>query len=325
MSPADIERYDIDVIFNKIRLIHREKGNRVANLDGRVAIVTGAGRGLGRAYALALAAEGAAVVVNDLGGSLHGEGEDPAPAQETAAAIRDAGGRAVASRHDVADWDAAEALVAVAVAEYGGLDILVNNAGILRDRLFANMSEAEWDAVVRVHLKGHAAPARHAMSFWREAAKAGQRVAASVVNTTSLAGLIGNFGQANYAAAKLGIVGLSHTLAREGAKYGVRSNAVSPSARTRIETSLQPPGPGVFDTFDPANVAPLVCWLARADCPATGQVFHAYGDRIEVIAPATVATDLRSDGGWTPDAIDRALRGNLPPVPSLSDFVPELS
>ncbi len=297
----------------------------MANLDGRVAIVTGAGRGLGRAYARALAAEGAAVVVNDLGGTLRGEGADPSPAEETAAAIRDAGGRAVASAHDVADWEAASALIGSAVAAFGRLDVLVNNAGILRDRLFANMSEADWDAVVRVHLKGHAAPARHAMAYWREAAKAGRPVAASVVNTTSLAGLIGNFGQANYAAAKLGIVGLSHTLAREGAKYGVRSNAVSPSARTRIETSLEPPGPGVFDTFDPANVAPLICWLARADCPATGQVFHAYGDRIEVIAPVTVAADLRSDGPWTAETIDRALTGRLPPMPSLSDFVPELS
>jgi NAD(P)-dependent dehydrogenase (short-subunit alcohol dehydrogenase family) len=217
--------------------------------------------------------------------------------------IRRAGGRAVASGHDVSDWSEAEALVGMAVASFGRLDILVNNAGILRDRLFANMSEEEWDAVIRVHLKGHAAPARHAMAHWRARAKAGEDVAASIVHTSSLAGLIGNFGQANYAAAKLAVVGLSHTLAREGAKYGVRSNAVSPSARTRIETSLEPPGPGVFDAFDPGNVAPLICWLARANCPATGQVFHAYGDRIEVLAPAAVAADFRNGGRWTADGI----------------------
>jgi NAD(P)-dependent dehydrogenase (short-subunit alcohol dehydrogenase family) len=297
----------------------------VTDLTGRVAIVTGAGRGLGRAYALALAAEGAAVVVNDLGGSLHGEGQDLAPAQAVVDEIRGAGGEATASGHDVSDWSEAEALVATALEVFGRLDILVNNAGILRDRLFANMSEADWDAVIRVHLKGHAAPSRHAMAHWRACAKAGEEVAASIVHTSSLAGLIGNFGQANYAAAKLGIVGLSHTLAREGAKYGVRSNAVSPSARTRIETSLEAPGPGVFDTFDPGNVAPLVCWLSRRDCPATGQVFHAYGDRIEVIAPTAIAADLRTDGRWTSDSIDRALAGHLKPVPVLSDFVPELS
>lgn len=297
----------------------------MTDLTGRVAIVTGAGRGLGRAYALALAADGAAVVVNDLGGSLQGQGQDPAPAEGVVAEIREAGGRAVTSGHDVSDWAEAAALVATAVEAFGRLDILVNNAGILRDRLFANMSEEDWDAVIRVHLKGHAAPAHHAMAHWRARAKAGEAVAASIVHTSSLAGLIGNFGQANYAAAKLAVVGLSHTLAREGQKYGVRSNAVSPSARTRIETSLQPPPPGTFDTFDPGNVAPLVCWLARADCPASGQVFHAYGDRIEVIAPATIAADVRNGTRWTADGIDRALAGKLPAMPSLSDFVPELA
>ena len=173
----------------------------------------------------------------------------------------------------------------MAVETFGGLDILVNNAGILRDRLFANMSEEDWDAVIRVHLKGHAAPSRHAMEYWRNEAKAGRPMAGSIVHTTSLAGLVGNFGQANYASAKLAVVGLSRTLALEGEKYGVRSNAVSPSARTRIETSLKPPPDGVFDIFSADNVAPLICWLALADCPATGQVFQAYGNRIEVIAP----------------------------------------
>lgn len=294
-----------------------------AALTGRVVIVTGAGRGLGRAHALALAAEGAAVVVNDLGGDLHGHGADPTPAQSVVAEIAAAGGRAIVSGHDVADWAQAGAMVQAAVAAFGRLDVLVNNAGILRDKLFANMSEGDWDAVIRVHLKGHAAPSHHAMVHWRAAAKRGETVQASMIHTTSVAGFIGSFGQANYAAAKMGIVGFALTLANEGAKYGVRSNAVSPSARTRIEETLKPPPPGVFDVFDPANVSPLICWLARPDCPATGQVFHSYGDRIEVLAPGTVVADLRNGGQWTPDHIGRALAGRLPAMPTLTDFVPE--
>ena len=294
---------------------------RAKPLAGRVAIVTGAGRGLGRAHALRLAAEGAAVVVNDRGGSLQGEGQDATPAEQVVAEIEAAGGEALASGHDVGDWQEAEALVQSAIERFGGLHVLVNNAGILRDRSLANMSEAEWDAVIRVHLKGHAAPARHAMAWWRERSKAGHRVKASVIHTTSLAGLVGNFGQANYAAAKLGVVGLSRTVAIEGRKYGVRSNAVSPSARTRIETSLKPPPPGTFDVFDPANVSPLIAWLALADCPATGQVFQAYGNRVEVIQPSAVAVDVRTDGQWSVAALDRALRGRLPRLPELGDFV----
>ncbi len=296
-----------------------------AALKGRVAIVSGAGRGLGRAHALMLASEGAKVVVNDLGGDLQGHGQDATPAQSVVAEIEAMGGEAVVSGHDVSDWAQAEALVALAVERFGDLHVLVNNAGILRDRLLANMEESEWDAVIRVHLKGHAAPARHAMAWWRGRAKAGHEVKASVVHTTSLAGLVGNFGQANYAAAKLAVVGLSRTIAIEGQKYGVRSNAVSPSARTRIETSLQPPPPGVFDTFDPANVSPLIAWLATADCPATGQVFQAYGDRVEVLQPSAIAFDVRGEGRWSVAALDGALRDRLPALPGLLDFVPELA
>jgi NAD(P)-dependent dehydrogenase (short-subunit alcohol dehydrogenase family) len=292
-------------------------------LAGRVAIVTGAGRGLGQAHALALASEGAAVVVNDLGGDLHGHGTDATPAQTVVAEIIAAGGQAIVSGHDVADWAQAGAMVQAAVEAFGRLDVLVNNAGILRDKLFANMSEGDWDAVIRVHLKGHAAPSHHAMAHWRAVAKAGQAVAASVIHTTSVAGFIGSFGQANYSAAKMGIVGFALTLANEGAKYGVRSNAVSPSARTRIEESLKPPPAGVFDVFDPANVSPLICWLARADCAATGQVFHSYGDRIEVLAPGTIVADLRHGAQWTSDAIAAALPSHLPGMPGLVDFVPE--
>jgi NAD(P)-dependent dehydrogenase (short-subunit alcohol dehydrogenase family) len=238
-----------------------------------------------------------------------------------AAEIKSTGGQAQISGHDVGDWSQAKALVDLAVERFGGLDILVNNAGILRDKLFANMSEEDWDAVIRVHLKGHAAPARHAMEYWRNRAKGGAQVAASIVNTTSLAGLVGSFGQANYAAAKLAVVGLTRTLALEGAKYGVRCNAVSPSARTRIETSLKAPANGGFDVFSPDNVAPLICWLALADCPATGQVFQAYGNRIEVIAPSSIEVDLRTEERWRLEDIDRDLAHRLPKLPKLGDFV----
>jgi NAD(P)-dependent dehydrogenase (short-subunit alcohol dehydrogenase family) len=295
------------------------------SLQGRVAIVTGGGRGLGRAHALMLASEGAKLVVNDLGGDLQGHGQDLTPAQSVVAEIEAAGGEAVVSGHDVADWAGAKAMIDLAVERFGDLHVLVNNAGILRDRLFANMEESEWDAVIRVHLKGHAAPARHAMAWWRERAKAGHRVAGSIVCTTSLAGLVGSFGQANYAAAKLAVVALARVLALEGAKYGVRANAVSPSARTRIETSLKAPPPGSFDTFEPGNVSPLIAWLAKADCPATGQVFQAYGNRVEVMQPTQIAADVRTEGRWTVAALDKALAGKLPAAPGLADFVPELA
>lgn len=294
-------------------------------LAGRVAIVTGAGRGLGRSYALALASHGAAVVVNDLGGDLNGLGRDSTPAQGVVAEILAQGGKAVVSGHDVADWSEAAALIRQAVDTFGDLHVLVNNAGILRDRLLANMSEEEWDSVIRVHLKGHAAPARHASEYWRNASKGGAKVAASVVHTTSLAGLIGNFGQANYASAKMAVVGLSRTLALEGAKYGVRSNAVSPSARTRIEPSLQPPPQDVFDVFDPDNVSPLICWLALENCPATGQVFQAYGNRVEVIAPSAIEVDVKTDGRWRLEDLEQALNHRLPKLPRLGDFVEGLA
>jgi len=296
-----------------------------SSLAGRVAIVTGAGRGLGRAHALALAAEGASVIVNDLGGDLQGHGTDLTPAQDVVREITASGGKAAVSGHDVADWQGAASLIAAAVSTFGDLHVLVNNAGILRDRTLANMSEEEWDAVIRVHLKGHAATTRHAMAWWRDRSKAGHPVAGSIVHTTSLAGLVGNFGQAAYASAKLGIIGLSRVAALEGAKYGVRSNALSPSARTRIETSLKPPPEGVFDVFDPANVSPLVAWLARADCPATNQVFQAYGNRVEVIGPSAIAVDVRTEGRWTVEALDRALRDKLPKPPRLGDFVEGLN
>jgi NAD(P)-dependent dehydrogenase (short-subunit alcohol dehydrogenase family) len=293
----------------------------MSRLAGRVAIVTGAGRGLGRAHALLLAAEGAAVVVNDLGGDLSGEGADPTPAQQVVAEITDAGGQATVSGHDVSDWEQAAAVIELARATFGDLHVVVNNAGILRDRTLANLAEDEWDAVLRVHLKGHAAMTRHAMAYWRERSKAGTEVRASLVHTTSVAGFTGNFGQAAYASAKLAIVALSRVAALEGERYGVRSNAVSPSARTRLEDSLAP-SEEAFDRFDPGNVSPLVAWLADADCPATAQVFQVYGDRLLVVSMPSPVHRLENGGErWTPAAIGAALEGKLLHPPAIPDFV----
>ncbi len=293
----------------------------MGRLKDRIALVTGAGRGLGRAHALRLAAEGAAVVVNDLGGSVDGEGQSASPAQQVVEEIRALGGRAVASGHNVADWQQAGELVALAVAEFGRLDVVVNNAGILRDRTLSNMSEREWDAVLTVHAKGHAAVTSHAMAHWRGQAKAGATVRGSLIHTTSVAAFAGNFGQANYAAAKVAILGLSRVAALEGERYGVRSNAVSPSAYSRLETTLKPVADDTFDTFAPANVSPVVAWLAEADCPANSQVFQVYGSQLLVIQLASVAHRLSTQGQWTAEALDRALDGCLLAPPRLGDFV----
>jgi len=286
-------------------------------LEGRVAIVTGAGRGLGRSHALALAGEGAAVVVNDLGGDVYGNGADVTPAQEVVAEITAAGGRAVASGHDVSAWDGARELVDLAVDTFGGLHVLVNNAGVVRDRTLANMDEAEWDTVVAVHLKGHAAPTRHAMAYWRGESKAGRVEDRSVVMTSSAAGLAGNFGQANYSAVKLAVVALSRVVSVEGAANGVRSNAVSPGARTRI--ALTVPGAeqelaipdGVFDPYAPERVSPLIVWLAAAGCPANAQVFHITGERLVVSSMPPIVHELRAERGWTLDKLDAQLPAML--------------
>jgi NAD(P)-dependent dehydrogenase (short-subunit alcohol dehydrogenase family) len=299
----------------------------VSRLAGRVAIVTGAGRGLGRAHARYLAAQGAAVVVNDRGGDVHGRGNNRSPAETVVEAIRADGGRAVASGHDVSNWEQAAHLVQLAVDEFGDLNVLVNNAGILRDRTLANMSESDWDDVLRVHLKGHAAPTRHAMAYWRGRSKAGHTVAASVVHTTSIAAFAGNFGQANYTAAKSAVLGLSRVVALEGAKIGVRSNAVSPSARTRIMMTRPDDEPDdvaewdADDPLNPANVSPLIGWLAEEKCPANAQVFHTYGNRVIVVSMPSIVHDLRTEGRWTPEALDEALPSRLLPLSELSDFL----
>ena len=298
-------------------------------LEGRVVIVTGAGRGLGRAHALLLSSLGASVVVNDLGGNVHGEGADVSPGTAVVREIEELGGRAVASGHDVSDWRQAEELVQLAIDTFGDLHALVNNAGILRDRTIANLAEDEWDAVIRVHLKGHAAPTRHAMAYWRSQAKAGHEVRASIVHTTSIAAFGGNFGQANYTAAKSAIIGLSRVAALEGGRYGVRSNAVSPSARTRLgvegpgaEEAFGPPSEeGAFDRFDPANVSPLVAWLVEADCPADAQIFHIDGNRVCVVQMPAVVHELQTSGRWTLEALDQQLPPRLLRPPEVGDFL----
>jgi NAD(P)-dependent dehydrogenase (short-subunit alcohol dehydrogenase family) len=256
-------------------------------LDGRIAIITGAGRGLGREHALLFASEGAKVVVNDLGGDMHGEGGDPSAAMETVADIKALGGEAVVNGDNVADWEGAQRLVRQAIDTYGGLDVLVNNAGILRDRVIINMTEAEWDAVIAVHLKGHFAPTHHAAVYWREQTKAGNEVKASIIHTTSTSGLFANPGQANYDAAKSGIATFSQVCAKELVRYGVRSNAIAPGARTRLTLATPGLGDAVkapeegFDVWDPANVSPFVAYLATAGCPITGECFMVQGGKVQ--------------------------------------------
>ncbi len=255
----------------------------------RVVVVTGAGRGLGRAHALAFAAEGAKVVVNDLGVGLDGSGGGAGPAQDVVDAITAAGGEAVAHGGDIATADGAASLIAAALDTYGRLDTLVNNAGFLRDRMLVNLGEDDWDAVMRVHLKGHFLPLRHAAAYWRAEAKAGRTPRARVVNTSSGAGLLGSVGQGNYAAAKAGIVGLTLVAAAEMGRYGVQVNAIAPAARTRMTEAafadaMAAPADGAFDAMAPENVSPLVVWLGSAASEGvTGRVFEAEGGRITVM------------------------------------------
>jgi NAD(P)-dependent dehydrogenase (short-subunit alcohol dehydrogenase family) len=273
--------------------------------DGRVVIVTGAARGLGRAHALAFAAAGAAVVVNDYGVALDGTGADTGPAQQVVDEIVAAGGRAVANGDDVADWAGAERLVATALDAFGRLDVLVNNAGFLRDRMLANLAEDEWDAVIRVHLKGHFAPMRHAAAYWRAESKAGRQPEARVINTSSGAGLLGSIGQGNYAAAKAGIAALSIVAAAEFARYGVTVNAIAPAARTRMTEqtfadAMAAPAAG-FDAMAPENVSPLVVWLGSAESKdVTGRVFEVEGGRITVADGWRHGPSVDKGAQWEP-------------------------
>jgi NAD(P)-dependent dehydrogenase (short-subunit alcohol dehydrogenase family) len=256
--------------------------------EGRVVIVTGAGRGIGRAHALAFAAEGALVVVNDIGAELDGSGGSASPAEEVVAEIEAAGGRAVVNGDDVADWDGARRLVETAVSVFGGLDVVVNNAGFVRDRMFVSCSPEEWDAVVRVHLRGHFCVSRHAAAWWRDRSKAGDAVDARIVNTSSGAGILGSVGQSAYSAAKAGIATLTLVQAAELARYGVTANAIAPAARTRMTEGvftemMAPVARGEFDAMDPANVSPVVVWLGSpASAGVTGRLFEVEGGRLSV-------------------------------------------
>jgi NAD(P)-dependent dehydrogenase (short-subunit alcohol dehydrogenase family) len=285
-------------------------------LHNKVAVITGAGRGIGRSHALLFAAEGAAVVVNDLGGANDGSGADTGPAQEVADEITAAGGRAVANTDNIATWEGAKSLVAQAVSEFGTLDVVVNNAGILRDSFVAGISEADWDSVIAVHLKGHAAVLHHAAAYWKAQSKSGQPVRASVINTASASGtFLANPGQANYGAAKAGIAALTQVAAAELGRYGVRVNAIAPVARTRL--TLATPGMGAifaaevpdgqFDMFNPENISPLVAYLAGDECSISGTVFAVQGGSISKVTPMQLGETIEADGPWEIDDLHKRL------------------
>jgi len=284
-------------------------------LDGRVAIITGAGRGIGREHALLFAAEGAKVVVNDLGGGLHGEAESASAAEQVVEEIKSFGGEAIANHDDVADWDGGANLIKVAVEAFGDLHVLVNNAGILRDRVLVNLSEEDWDSVIRVHLKGHFVPSRHAAAYWRERAKDGNEVKASIINTSSTSGLLGNIGQSNYGAAKAGIAAFTVIIADELGRYGVRANAIAPAARTRMTQNTpglsdmvaEPEDVSRFDLWNPANVSPLVAWLATENCPASGKVFFVHGGVIRLFQNWTMTETLEKGDRFTIDELEAGL------------------
>ncbi len=277
----------------------------MTSLDGRVAIITGAGRGIGREHALFFANEGARIVVNDLGGANDGEGSDQTPAEEVAAEIRALGGEAIANADNVADWEGAQHLVNAAIDEFGDLDILVNNAGILRDRVIVNMTEAEWDAVIAVHLKGHFAPTRWAAAYWREEHKAGRGKRRNLVHTSSTSGLFSNPGQANYGAAKSGIATFSQIAAKELSRYDVLSNCIAPGARTRLTLAtpgledIMTPREGAFDEWDPANISPLVAYLSTADCAFTGETFFVQGGVVKRVQSWEMADTVEQPAKWS--------------------------
>ena len=275
-------------------------------LDNRVAVITGGGRGLGREHALLFAAEGASVVVNDLGGGPDGSGSDVSPAQQVADEIRAGGGKAVANTADITTAEGADSLIRQAIDEFGALHVLVNNAGILRDRTIVNMTDAEWDDVIKVHLRGHFMPTRAAARYWREQSKAGATLKPSLINTTSTSGLFNNPGQVNYGAAKTGIATLTIIAQRELGRYGVKANAIAPAARTRLtlatpgisDAILSVPEAG-FDPMDPANVSPFVAYLATADCPIQGRVFFVAGGGVHLFQPFAIIDSITKDGTWT--------------------------
>ncbi|MGI8663483.1 MAG: SDR family oxidoreductase [Acidimicrobiales bacterium] len=294
--------------------------------EGRVVIVTGAGRGIGRAHARAFAAEGALVVVNDIGAELDGSGGSATPAQEVVAEIEAGGGRAVVNGDDIASWTGAERVVRHAIEVFGGLDVVVNNAGVVRDRMFANVAEDELDIVLRVHLKGHIAVARFAAAYWRDRAKARETNDARIVNTSSGAGLMGSVGQAVYSAAKAAIAALTLVQSAELARYGVTANAIAPSARTRMTETVfadvmaVPGAAEAFDAMAPENVSPLVVWLGSpASAAVTGKVFEVEGGKVSVADGWQHGTSVDKGGRWTPAELGPVIADLLasapPPAP----------
>jgi len=281
--------------------------------EGRVVIVTGAGRGIGRAHALEFARQGARVVVNDLGSEPDGRGSSSGPAGEVVDEIRRLGGEAVANGADVADFQQTGALVKQAIDTFGGLDVVVNNAGFVRDRMFVSASEEEWDAVIRVHLKGHFCTSRHAAEYWRNQNKAGRPVCGRIINTSSGAGLQGSVGQSAYSAAKGGIASLTLVQAAELARYGVTANAIAPAARTRmteaIFTDMAPPTDGSFDANAPENVSPLVVWLGSAESgDVTGRVFEVKGGIIGTSDGWRDGPLVDKGARWDPDEVGAVVR-----------------
>lgn len=280
-------------------------------LEGRVAVITGAGRGIGREHALLFAKEGAKVVVNDLGGSNAGEGADSGPARDVVEEITAAGGTAVASTENIATWSGAESVVLQAIAEFGRFDVLVNNAGILRDSFIAGMEESHWDAVIAVHLKGHFAMLRHAAAYWKAQSKAGDQPNAAVINTASGSGVtLPNAGQANYGSAKAAIAALTLIAAEELERYGVRVNAIAPIARTRLTLAtpgmgslMAEPEEGELDLFSPANISPLVAYLATEKCPINGKVYAVQGGAISALSGWHDVETIETDDAWVIDDI----------------------
>jgi NAD(P)-dependent dehydrogenase (short-subunit alcohol dehydrogenase family) len=279
------------------------KGARMNELEGRVAIITGAGRGIGREHALLFAAEGAHVVVNDRGGGTDGTGADASPAQQVVDEIKAAGGSAVANFDDVADWDGANRMIDQAVDAFGDLHVLVNNAGILRDRMLVNMSAEEWDEVIRVHLRGHFCPTRWAASYWRAESKAGRDNTRSVINTSSASGLFGNPGQTNYGAAKIGIATFTMIADSELSRYGVRVNAIAPAAATRLTSGLGPDqehaDAGEWSPIAASNIAPFVAYLATEDCPIHGRIFLVSGGSVRLFQPFSIIDAIEKEGPWS--------------------------
>jgi NAD(P)-dependent dehydrogenase (short-subunit alcohol dehydrogenase family) len=293
--------------------------------DGRVVIVTGSGRGLGRAHALEFARQGARVVVNDLGVAQDGSDPDATPAQQVVDEILAMGGEAVASSHDVSDWDAAGQMVQLAIDTFGGLDVVMNNAGIVRDRMFVNSEQSEWEAVMKVHVLGHAAPSRHAAAYWRARSKAGEPVDARIINTSSGAGLMGSIAQAAYSAAKGAITSMTLVQAAELGRIGVTANALAPAARTRMTEEafadmMAEVGEGSFDAMDPANVSPLVVWLGSPEsADVTGRVFEVEGGVIGIAEGFRHGPRFDKGARWDPSEIGPVvadlLREAEPPTP----------